>query len=83
MWENRVEYLNANIPQYPAFFLIKEQSSHGLAQRLEWLQGLPVKDQLYNRQAIMAFRYMTGHAPEYLTSLVSKLAKEQLEVAKN
>ena len=29
---------------------------------------LPVKDQLYCRQAIMAFKCMTGHAPEYLTS---------------
>ena len=29
---------------------------------------LPVKDQLYYRQAIMAFKCMTGQAPEYLTS---------------
>ena len=27
-----------------------------------------VKDQLYYRQAIMALKCMTGHAPEYLTS---------------
>ena len=68
MCYNRVDYLHVNIDQYPAFFLIKEHSSHGLAQRLERLHRLPVKDQLYNRQAIMAFRCMTGHAPEYLTS---------------
>ena len=35
---------------------------------LKSLSWLPVKDQLYYRQAIMAFKYMTGHAPEYLTS---------------
>ena len=30
---------------------------------------MPLKDQLYYRlQAIMAFKCMTGHAPEYLTS---------------
>ena len=29
---------------------------------------LSVKDQLYYRQAIMAFKCMTGHAPQYLTS---------------
>ena len=45
-----------------------------------------VKDQLYYRQAIMALKCMTGHAPEYLTSHllpVSKLANEQLGVAKS
>ena len=35
-----------------------------LLKRLSWL---PVKDQLYYRQAIMAVKCMTGHAPEYLT----------------
>ena len=35
---------------------------------LKSLSWLPVKDQLYYRQAIMAFKCMTGHAPEYLTS---------------
>ena len=35
---------------------------------LKSLYWLPVKDQLYYRQAIMAFKCMTGHAPEYLTS---------------
>ena len=35
---------------------------------LRSLYWLPVKDQLYYRQAIMAFKCMTGHAPEYLTS---------------
>ena len=29
---------------------------------------LPVKDQLYYRQAIMAFKCISGHAPKYLTS---------------
>ena len=32
------------------------------------LSWLPVKDQRYYRQDIMAFKCMTGHAPEYLTS---------------
>ena len=36
-----------------------------LLKNLSWL---PVKDQLYYRQAIMAFKCMTGHTPEYLTS---------------
>ena len=36
-----------------------------LLKRLSWL---PVKDQLYYRQAIMAFKCMTGQAPKYLTS---------------
>ena len=31
--------------------------------RLKGLSWLPVKDQLYYRQAIMAFKYMTGQAP--------------------
>ena len=35
---------------------------------LKSLYWLPVKDQLYYRQAIMAFKCTTGHAPEYLTS---------------
>ena len=35
---------------------------------LKSLSWLPVKDKLYYRQAIMAFKYKTGHAPEYLTS---------------
>ena len=35
---------------------------------LKSLSWLPVKDQLYYRQAIMAFKCMTSHAPEYLTS---------------
>ena len=34
-------------------------------KRLSWL---PVKDQLYYRQAIMAFKCISGHAPKYLTS---------------
>ena len=34
-------------------------------KRLFWL---PVKDQLYYRQAIMAFKCISGHAPKYLTS---------------
>ena len=33
-------------------------------KRLSWL---PVKDQLYYRQAIMAFKCISGHAPNYLT----------------
>ena len=35
---------------------------------LKSLSWLPVKDQLYYCQAIMAFKCMTGSAPEYLTS---------------
>ena len=34
---------------------------------LKSLSQLPVKDQLYYHQAIMAFKCMTGQAPEYLT----------------
>ena len=34
---------------------------------LKSLSWLPVKDQLYYRQAIMAFKCMTGQVPEYLT----------------
>ena len=34
---------------------------------LKSLSCLPVKDQLYYRQAIKAFKCMTGQAPEYLT----------------
>ena len=32
------------------------------------LSWLPVKDQLYYCQAIMAFKCISGHAPKYLTS---------------
>ena len=35
---------------------------------LKSLSWLPVKDQLYYRQAIMAFKCLSGHAPKYLTS---------------
>ena len=35
---------------------------------LKSLSWLPVKDQLYYRQAIMAFKCITGQVPEYLTS---------------
>ena len=35
---------------------------------LKSLSWLPVKDQLYYRQAIMAFKSISGHAPKYLTS---------------
>ena len=35
---------------------------------LKSLSWLPVKDQLCYRQVIMAFKCMTGQAPEYLTS---------------
>ena len=35
---------------------------------LKSLSLLPVKDQLYYRQAIMTFKCMNRHAPEYLTS---------------
>ena len=35
---------------------------------LKSLSWLPVKDELYYRQAIMAFKCKTGHSPEYLTS---------------
>ena len=38
---------------------------HPPLKNLSWL---PVKDQLYYRKAIMAFKCMTGHAPKYLTS---------------
>ena len=35
---------------------------------LKSLSWLPVKDQLYYHQAIMAFKSMTGQAPEYVAS---------------
>jgi len=35
---------------------------------LKSLSWLPVKDQLYYRQATMAFKCISGHAPKYLTS---------------
>ena len=35
---------------------------------LKSLSWLPVKDQLNYRQAIMAFKCISGHAPNYLTS---------------
>jgi len=35
---------------------------------LKSLSWLPVKDQLYYRQATMAFKRISGHAPKYLTS---------------
>ena len=35
---------------------------------LKSLSWLPVKDQLYYRQAVMAFKCTTSQAPEYLTS---------------
>ena len=54
---------------------------------LKSLSRLHVKDQLYYRQAIMAFKCLTGQASKYLTSQFnthySKLAKEQLGVAKS
>ena len=40
----------------------------GVAPLLKSLSWLPVKDQLYYRQAIIAFKCMTGQAPENLTS---------------
>ena len=46
---------------------------------LKCLSWLPVKDQLYYRQAIMAFKCMTGHTPENLTSqfITSKQVSER------
>ena len=59
-----------------------------LLKNLSWLPV--IKDQLYYRQAIMAFKCMTGLAPEYLTSQFitrdqheQALADEQLGVAKS
>ena len=59
-----------------------------LLKSLSWLPV--IKDQLYYRQAIMAFKCMTGQAPEYLTSQFitrdqheQALADEQLGVAKS
>ena len=54
---------------------------------LKSLSWLPVKDQLYYRQAITAFKCITGQAPEYLTSQFitreQALANELLVVAKS
>ena len=35
---------------------------------LKSLSWLTIKDQLYYRQATTAFKYISGHAPKYLTS---------------
>ena len=42
-------------------------------KRLSWL---PVKDQLYYRQAIMSFKCISGHAPKFPTSQF--IAREQV-----
>ena len=47
---------------------------------LKSLSWLPVKDQLYYRQAITAFKCMTGHAPKYLTSQL--ITREQVSKRK-
>ena len=39
-----------------------------VTSHLKSLSRLPVKDQLYYRQATMAFKCISGHAPKYLTS---------------
>ena len=43
-----------------------------IRKELNWL---PVADQLYYRSATMAFKCMTGHAPEYLSSKFLKRAE--------
>ena len=43
-----------------------------IRKELNWL---PVANQLYYRSAIMAFKCMTGHAPEYLSSKFLKRAE--------
>ena len=48
---------------------------------LKSLSWLPIKDQLYYRQATMAFKCISGHAPKYLTSQF--ITREQLGVAKS
>ena len=43
-----------------------------ICKELNWL---PVANQLYYRSATMAFKGMTGHAPEYLSSKFLKQAE--------
>ena len=43
-----------------------------IRKELNWL---PLANQLYYRSATMAFKYMTGHAPEYLSSKFLKRAE--------
>ena len=50
---------------------------------LNCLSWLPVKDQLYHLQAVMAFQCMTVNILHPNLLPVSKLANEQPKVAKN
>ena len=52
---------------------------------LKSLSWLPVKNQLYYHQAIMAFKCMTGQAPEHLiTQFITneQVSNEQLGIVK-
>ena len=53
-----------------------------VTSHLKCLSWLPVKDQLYHRQAIMAFKCIPGHAPKYSLP-ASKLPSVQLGAAKS
>ena len=84
VWENitnnNVRKLQA-VPNFACLIVSSAKKYDHVRPLLKGLSWLPVKDQLYYRQAIMAFKCMIGHAPEYLTSQllrVSKLANEQL-----
>ena len=64
VWAN-ITSKNVRKLQAVQTFACRIVSGTPLLKSLSWLLA---KDQLYYRQAIMALKYMTGHAPEYLTS---------------
>ena len=60
---------NLQVVQNFAYRIISGAKKYNhVSNLLKSLSWLPVKDQLCYRQAIMAFKCMTGNAPEYLTS---------------
>ena len=63
----RLENCRPFKPLLPESSAVRKKYDH-VTPLLKSLSWLPVKDQLYYRQAIMAFRCTTGQAPEYLTS---------------
>ena len=84
VWENitnnNVRKLQA-VTNFACLIVSSAKKYDHVRPLLKGLSWLPVKDQLYYRQTIMAFKCMIGHAPECLTSQllrVSKLANEQL-----
>ena len=67
------------VQNFPCRIVSGAKKHDHLTPLLKSLSWLPVKDQLYYRQAIMVFKCMTGQAPEYLTSqfITRKQVSEQ------